>query len=112
MTSFANITRLKASREHHVHLAREFRRHFGCTIGQFMRQRRVEFGSHRLTASTDSLAEIAFDAGFADQSHFANVFRGLVGMSPGAFRMRFAESARNSLGQALIRFKTASVTSG
>jgi AraC-like DNA-binding protein len=29
-------------------------------------------------------------AGFADQSHFANTFRHLVAMTPGAFRSRFA----------------------
>ncbi|WP_159587665.1 helix-turn-helix domain-containing protein [Chelativorans xinjiangense] len=74
---------------HHVHLAREFRRRFGCTVGHYIRQRRIEFGCHRLTASQDSLSEIALDAGFADQSHFTNTFRRLVGISPGAFRARF-----------------------
>ncbi|WP_163271129.1 helix-turn-helix transcriptional regulator [Chelativorans alearense] len=74
---------------HHVHLAREFRRRFGCTVGHYIRQRRIEFGCHRLTASQDLLSEIALDAGFADQSHFTNTFRRLVGMSPGAFRARY-----------------------
>jgi AraC family transcriptional regulator len=74
---------------HHVHLAREFRQRFGCTVGHYIRQRRVEFGCHRLTTSRDSLSEIAIDAGFADQSHFTNTFRRLVGMSPGVFRTRF-----------------------
>lgn len=74
---------------HHVHLARAFRRRFGCTVGHYIRQRRVEFGAHRLTTSQDPLSEIALDAGFADQSHFTNTFRRLVGMSPGVFRTRF-----------------------
>ena len=81
---------------HHVHLAREFRRRFGCTVGHYIRQRRVEFGCHRLTASRDPLSEIAFDAGFADQSHFTNTFRRMVGMSPGVFRTRFFASPRQS----------------
>jgi AraC family transcriptional regulator len=74
---------------HHVSLAREFRRRFGCTVGHYIRQRRVEFACHRLTDSPDPLSEIAFDAGFADQSHFTNTFRQLVGMPPGNFRARF-----------------------
>lgn len=86
----------RAAGVHHVHLAREFRRRFGCTVGHYIRQRRVEFACHRLMASGDPLAEIAFDAGFADQSHLTNTFRRLVGLSPGVFRTRFFASPRQS----------------
>ncbi len=79
----------RAAGVNHVHLARAFRRRFGCTVGHYIRQRRVEFGAHRLTTSQDPLSEIALDAGFADQSHFTNTFRRLVGMSPGVFRAHF-----------------------
>ncbi len=41
-------------------------------------------------ASGERLSDIAFDAGFADQSHFTNTFRRLVGMTPAAFRRRFS----------------------
>ena len=71
---------------HRVHVARAFRWHYRCSVGQYIRQRRVEFASHRLTASHDRLSDIAFDAGFADQSHFTNTFRRLVAMTPAAFR--------------------------
>jgi len=74
---------------HRVHLARAFRWHYGCTVGEYIRQRRVEFACHRLTGPDDRLSVIAFDAGFADQSHLTNTFRRLVGMTPGAFRTRF-----------------------
>jgi len=78
---------------HPVHLAREFHHRFGCTVGHYIRQRRVEFACHRLTASRDPLSEIAVDAGFADQSHFTNTFRRLIGMPPGRFRAHFAAPA-------------------
>lgn len=74
---------------HRVHLARVFRQHYGCTVGEYIRQRRVELASQRLLATRDRLSEIAFDAGFADQSHLTNTFRRLVGVTPGAFRSRF-----------------------
>lgn len=78
---------------HRVHLAREFRRHFGCTVGHYIRQRRIEFVCHRLTAFRGPLPEIALDAGFADQSHLTNTFRRLVGMTPAVFRTRFGRHA-------------------
>lgn len=71
---------------HRVHLARAFRRHHGCTVGEYIRQLRVEFACHRLAASSDSLSDVAFDAGFADQSHLTNTFRRLIGVTPRAFR--------------------------
>ncbi len=75
---------------HRVHLARAFRQHYGCTVGDYARQRRVEFACHQLTASGQPLSAIALSAGFGDQAHFTNVFRRLVGLPPGAFRSRFA----------------------
>jgi AraC family transcriptional regulator len=77
---------------HHVHLARQFRRHFGCTVGQLIRERRVEVACHRLTTSRDPLSKIALDAGFADQSHFSNTFRRMVGLTPRRFRARFGSA--------------------
>lgn len=90
---------------HRVHLAREFRSRFGCTVGHYIRQRRVEFACHRLTTSNDALSAIAFDAGFADQSHFTNTFRLLVGTTPGRFRARLRTPAMHT--GSSVRFPTA-----
>ncbi len=84
----------RAAGVHRVHLAREFRRRFGCTTGHYIRQRRIEFACHRLAGSREPLSVIAFDAGFSDQSHFTNVFRQLIGTTPGAFRTRFSAVPR------------------
>jgi AraC family transcriptional regulator len=71
---------------HPVYLATMFRRHFGCTIGEYVRRLRIEFASRQISGSEDSLCEIAFAAGFSDQSHFSKVFKNHTGMSPGRFR--------------------------
>jgi AraC family transcriptional regulator len=68
------------------HLAREFRKQFGVTVGEFVRQRRLDFACEQLAAGRQSLAEIAEAAGFADQSHFTRVFRTRMGVTPGAYR--------------------------
>lgn len=71
---------------HPVHLAREFRKHFRCTIGDFIRRVRIEFACHQIAETDASLSEVALAAGFYDQSHFSNTFRRFTGMTPAAYR--------------------------
>jgi AraC family transcriptional regulator len=71
---------------HPVHLAATFRRHFRQTIGDYHRRLRVEFACDQLAAGRAPLAEIALSAGFADQSHFARVFKRSLGVTPGTYR--------------------------
>jgi len=74
---------------HRVHVARVFRRHFGCTLGDYLRKLRIESACRQLATSDLPLIEIALSAGFADQSHFTKTFRRLRQMTPGAFRQNF-----------------------
>ncbi len=71
---------------HPVHLARVFRRVHGCTMGQYRASVRAQRACALLTAGRGSLARIAAEAGFADQSHFTRVFSSIVGCPPGRFR--------------------------
>jgi AraC family transcriptional regulator len=68
------------------HLARTFRRCHGRSVGEYVRELRVEFACRRLAESETPLAQIALDAGFADQSHFTKTFRRHMGITPLAFR--------------------------
>jgi AraC family transcriptional regulator len=83
---------------HPAHLSRQFRKSFGQTMGEYVRELRIRQAMLALTQSTASLANIGVTAGFADQSHFCRVFRTRVGISPGEFRKIFAIShvVRNS----------------
>ncbi|HLK59498.1 MAG TPA: AraC family transcriptional regulator [Chthonomonadaceae bacterium] len=76
---------------HPTHLARVFRQHFGCTIGEYMRQRRVESAGRQLAASDAPLAHIALETGFSDQSQFSKTFKTYTGMTPSEYR-RIARS--------------------
>ena len=71
---------------HPVYLATLFRRHFRCTIGEYVRRLRIEFAARAIASSDQSLCEIGLAAGFSDQSHFSKVFRNQTGMTPGCFR--------------------------
>lgn len=71
---------------HAVHLAREFRKYYACTAGEYVRRLRVEYACREIGRTRLSLAEIASAAGFSDQSHFSKVFRRLTGMTPAEYR--------------------------
>ena len=71
---------------HPTHLAREFRRFYKCTVGEFIRQRRIEFACHQISTTDASLSDIALTTGFFDHSHFARTFKKLVGMTPRQYR--------------------------
>ncbi len=67
--------------KHPVHVAREFRRQFGISIGEFRRRRRLERAAE-LLQSRIPLTEIAFTCGFASQSHFCRAFKAAYGVTP------------------------------
>lgn len=71
---------------HPAHLARSFRRAFGCTIGDYSRELRVRIARRLIEAGDGSLAGIAIESGFSDQSHMTRVFRRVTGMTPAAYR--------------------------
>jgi len=71
---------------HPVHLARQFRKHFRCTIGDFIRRVRIEFACREIAETDAPLSEVAIALGFYDQSHFCNTFRRFTGTTPAAYR--------------------------
>jgi len=73
---------------HPVHVARTFRRWYGCSCGEFVRRLRLAKAQSRLAASSASLGEIAHEAGFSDQSHFSRCFKRETGFTPGEYRAR------------------------
>lgn len=73
-------------------LARGFKKSMGMSPHQWLLSRRVDMALE-LMADTDlSLAEIAFNAGFSDQSHFSRVFTQKMGLAPGAWRKSLANN--------------------
>ena len=69
-----------------LHLSRVFRKFHHRTIGDYVSRLRVQYCCRRLSERDTPLANLALDAGFADQSHFTRTFKRITGLTPNAFR--------------------------
>lgn len=67
------------------HLIRVFAERTGLTPHAYLTQVRIRRAMSRL-AGRRSLARIALETGFADQSHFTRRFKRIVGVTPGQYR--------------------------
>jgi AraC family transcriptional regulator len=68
------------------HFAHAFRRTFGRPPHRWLMERRVDAVKHLLLSSRLTLAEIAAECGFADQSALNRSFKRVLGESPGEWR--------------------------
>ncbi|CAN5493259.1 hypothetical protein BH10CHL1_BH10CHL1_49360 [soil metagenome] len=64
------------------HFMRLFKATMGQTVHQYVITQRVEAGKQLLLAGDLTIAQIAQQIGFTDQSHFAHHFKRLVGVAP------------------------------
>lgn len=71
---------------HPAYLAREFRAYYGVSVGEYGRRLRISWAAAEVASGNRPLAEIAVEAGFADQSHFTRLFWRYVGTTPARYR--------------------------
>jgi AraC-like DNA-binding protein len=62
------------------------RRIFGITAGQLIQKRRMEAALQKLRESNASVAAVASESGYSDQSAFTRRFHQTIGMSPSEYR--------------------------
>ncbi|MBG9377815.1 helix-turn-helix transcriptional regulator [Panacibacter sp. DH6] len=71
---------------HPAHLCRDFSKYFGCNISAYIRMLKVQRSFALLPLKKYSLANISYECGFADQSHFIKCFKMYTGLRPLAYR--------------------------
>jgi AraC family transcriptional regulator len=74
---------------HRVHVARAFRDHLGCTVGDYVRRLRVRRACELLTATLVPLSDVAMRAGFFDQAHMTRVVKRFLGVTPAVLRREY-----------------------
>ncbi|WP_230014173.1 AraC family transcriptional regulator [Pseudomonas chlororaphis] len=67
------------------YLIRAFKRHYGMTPHAFVVNQRVQFAQGRLREG-EPIADVALEAGFADQAHFQRAFKQYMAATPGQYR--------------------------
>src|ERR1700756_4952746 len=72
-----------------AHFARMFRKSTGKTPHQFVLRERLERAKAMLRAPDARVLDVAVACGFKTQQHFAQVFRGVWGVSPTRYRQDF-----------------------
>ena len=73
---------------HEVHVAREFRRFFGVSVGTYLRRLRTEHVARLLLRPHLSISEIALECGFSSHSHLCREFKAHYGVTPSLYRGR------------------------
>ncbi|MBH3408886.1 AraC family transcriptional regulator [Pseudomonas glycinae] len=67
------------------YLIRAFKQHFGMTPHAFLVNQRIQFARERLRRG-QLIADVALEAGFADQAHFQRAFKQHLAATPGQYR--------------------------
>ncbi len=67
------------------HMIRKFKNETGLTPHQFQIQCRIR-KAQKMLLSKKTIAEVALDTGFYDQSHFVKCFKKIVGMTPSSYK--------------------------
>lgn len=80
------------------HLLRAFTKEMGITPYSYLETIRVDRAKTLLRQGIPS-AEVALSSGFSDQSHFTNVFKRFIGITPGQYRRVFAEKRDEDKGE-------------
>ena len=68
------------------YLSRQFSRELGIPISDYIREKKIERAEELLKRTDYSVLDISCMLGFSSQSHFIQVFKSIVGMTPKKYR--------------------------
>lgn len=77
-------------------LKTSFKLRYGCTVTEYIRQRRMCQAERLLTSTDRTIGQIAQAVGYRKAGHFSELFRKSTGLLPGEYR-RLNRKAQNSI---------------
>ena len=85
----------------HVHLIREFKKYFGCSIVEYLRDVKISFATDYLKHSSLSISEISMLLGFSSVSHLNHIFKETTGKTPLQYRKDYQSRRRKNTNESL-----------
>lgn len=67
----------------------EFKSLYNTTPGNWLREKRLQYGRYLLETTDKNIAEVMFESGFENESHFIRLFKGRYGLPPGKYQSQF-----------------------
>lgn len=71
---------------HPVHISRAIPKYLGMTLGNYLRLQKIRESLPPLIDKKTTLTSIAYNSGFADQSHFTRTFKKVYKVTPKKYR--------------------------
>lgn len=71
------------------HFIRTYKKHTGKTPFEYLTQLKIQKAKELLSIKKHSISEVSFLCGFSNRTHFATVFKRLVGVTPSKYRESF-----------------------
>ncbi|HVK96778.1 MAG TPA: AraC family transcriptional regulator [Flavisolibacter sp.] len=69
-----------------AHLAREFKKATGYTIGEFLQLQKIQKACELLQKKSTHISDVAEACGFVDHSHFSRVFKKVMKLTPNQYK--------------------------
>lgn len=85
----------------HVHLIREFKKYFGCSIVEYLRDAKISFATDYLKHSSLSISEISMLLGFSSVSHLNHIFKETTGKTPLQYRKDYQSRRKKVTNESL-----------
>lgn len=78
---------------HRVHLSRTFSKLMGCTLQEYIILKKLETAHSFLNESDLNITSVAYEAGFADHSHFNKIFKRYFNTNPLLYKSKLLSGA-------------------
>ena len=73
------------------YLSAVFKKECGCTLTDYVNDRRLDYALHLLTNTNLQIQSVAFESGIQDPNYFIRLFKRRTGMTPGQYRKQLGK---------------------
>ncbi len=76
------------------YICRTFKKYMGCTMTEYLRDRRIDYAMSLLLTTDKTVAQICEDVGFDSIPYFTNSFKSKYALTPKQFKLKFKQALK------------------